>query len=203
MTWASVSPGASGWIPVDPCTGPLPPPVVPPGPPVATSLYYTATAGQTVFPLDTPDEFGNVATIGDEALFVYRSGNRLVYFDGYTVDVPDNTITLRYPAGAGEPIVFDVVSSTSEGPAGPAGPPGPTGGTLIAMDALPITTLNVIPPLSFTPDGVVLMLMVNGTTFFAVGPDAAFTVSGKVLTWTSTTFSIPPGAAVIAVYTHA
>jgi hypothetical protein len=156
-----------------------------------------------VFPLDTPDEFGNVATIGDEALFVYRSGNRLVYFDGYTVDVPDNTITLRYPAGAGEPIVFDVVSSTSTGPPGPPGPAGPGGGMLIAMDVLPISTLNTIPPLSFAPDGVVLMLMISGTSFFAVGPEASFTVSGNVLTWMSTLFSIPPGAAVIAVYTHA
>jgi hypothetical protein len=138
-----------------------------------------------------------VATIGDEALFVYRSGNRLVYFDGYTVDAPGNTVTLRYPAGAGEPIVFDVVSSTSTGPAGPGG------GMLIAMDALPISILNTIPPLSFAPDNVVLMLTINGTTFFAVGSQAAFTVSGNTLTWTSTLFSIPVGAAVIAVYSHA
>lgn len=201
-SWSPIGVAGSDWVPVGPCA----PPPVPPSPPVfpvATSLYYTATAGQTAFPLQTPDEFGNVATIGDEALFVYRSGNRLVYFDGYTVDAPGNTVTLRYPAGAGEPIVFDVVSSTSTGPPGPPGPAGPGGGMLIAMDALPISILNTIPPLSFAPDNVVLMLTINGTTFFAVGSQAAFTVSGNTLTWTSTLFSIPVGAAVIAVYSHA
>ena len=67
-------------------------------------------------------EFGNMATLDSEAI---RSFTAAAIGSSTSTATPSrawNTITLTYPAGASEPIVFDLVSSVSTGPAGPAGP---------------------------------------------------------------------------------
>ena len=172
-----------------------PPPLIPPvllnDAIVATTLYYVATAGQNVFYLSTPDEFNNVGVMTANEVQVYRSGNRLVPVDAYTLDVANNRVLLVYPAGVGEPIIIELIN--------PA-PPPVLSGTVPRMESLTIATVNVLPNLSFAPDGNMTMLFVNGTAFF---PPTAFTVNGKTLTWVSTSFSVPVGAAVFAVYTHA
>jgi hypothetical protein len=122
----------NAWVEITPCGGtPIVPPVPPtPGIPVTISLYYTAAAGQVTFSLSTLDDFGNTAVLdSNNDLLVYRSGNRLTYIYDYTVNIVGNSVSLVSPAGVGEPIVFDIVSSTSTGPEGPPGPPGSGGGT--------------------------------------------------------------------------
>ena len=59
---------------------------------------------------------------------------------------------------------------------------------------------DTFAPLSQTPFPGPITLAVNGRCFFAVGEDAAFSVSGQVLTWTSKTFSVVPGDDVVANY---
>ena len=149
--------------------------------------------GQTVFSLGIPDEFGNVGEMTANGVQVYRSGNRLTFTDGYTLDVTNNRVTLVYPAGDDEPIIIELTTVP---------PTAAVIGIVIKMEALTITVANTIPALSYAPNGVMMMLFVNGTAFFSIGPNPAFTVSGNVLTWVSTLYSLPPGAAVIAVYTH-
>ena len=49
------------------------------------------------------------------------------------------------------------------------------------MDTLPITTINVIPNLSYPPNGTMMILFVNGIAFFPIGPQASFTISGQYI----------------------
>jgi hypothetical protein len=170
----------------------IPPPVVLTGGVITNTLYYIALQGQTVFPLGIPDEFNNVATLTLNA-HVYRSGNRLVPFDGYTLDIPNNRVILIYPAGVGEPIAIELTTP----------PPVPVLVDIaLITEVLAITTTNIIPALAFPPNRVLMTLYINGLAFFSVGPQPAFTISGNTLTWISTLFSVPVGAAVIAVYTY-
>ena len=69
------------------------------------------------------------------------------------------------------------------------------------MEALTITTLNVLPALTYLPDGNMLILFVNGTALFSIGPNPAFTLVSKNLVWISTIYSLPPGATTIVTYT--
>lgn len=194
-----ISPLSVGEIAVFDIVNPPPPaPVIPPpilleSGIISTTLYYTGVQGQTVFSLGIPDEFGNVGEMTANGVQVYRSGNRLTFTDGYTLDVTNNRVTLVYPAGDDEPIIIELTTVP---------PTAAVIGIVIKMEALTITVANTIPALSYAPNGVMMMLFVNGTAFFSIGPNPAFTVSGNVLTWVSTLYSLPPGAAVIAVYTH-
>ena len=196
ITFASPPP-AGAEVNFDLITSPPPQPTIPPpvvltGGVVTNTLYYVAIGGQSVFPLGVPDEFNNVATLTLGA-HIYRSGNRLVPTDGYTLDIPNNQVTLTYPAGDGEPVAIELTTV----------PPAPVLVDIaIKSEALDITTDNVIPSLVYPPNGVLTTLYVNGLAFFSIGSQAAFTVSGNVLTWTSTVFSLPAGAAVVAVYTY-
>ncbi len=99
------------------------------------TLYYIANSGQTLFPLSTADMFGNNVLLTDTtALVASKGGLRLVPDDGtgaggYTADQLSNTVTLLWPAGAGEILVVDLYDDTAigTGPQGPQGPPGPAG----------------------------------------------------------------------------
>ena len=75
--------------------------------------------------------------------------------------------------------------------------------TPIMQEPLTILTANVLPPLSHTPVGGLMQLIVNGRVFCPVGTQPPFTVSGNAITWTSTIWSIAPGSDVIAVYSYA
>jgi hypothetical protein len=77
----------------------------------------------------------------------------------------------------------------------------PAAGSTVETELLTITTLDVIPPLSKTPDGEMTLLIVNGRVFSDVS--GAFSVSGNVITWIDPLFSIYPGDEVVATYTVA
>jgi hypothetical protein len=69
------------------------------------------------------------------------------------------------------------------------------------MEQVAITALNALAPLSKVADGNFIELFVDGRPFFPVGTTPDFSVSGKVVTWLNTIFSLIPGSTVIAVYT--
>ena len=97
------------------------------------TLYYPTSSGQTVFPLSVLDMFGNSISLTDTmTLAVTKGGIRLVPDDGtgaggYIVTLASSTITLLWPAGAGEILVADIYDATDGGPPGPVGPQGPPG----------------------------------------------------------------------------
>jgi hypothetical protein len=70
------------------------------------------------------------------------------------------------------------------------------------MEALPVTVLNTLPNLTNAPNGALIMLAVNGAVFMPVGPSPPFSVSGKTITWLSTSVTITPGATVAVSYTY-
>jgi hypothetical protein len=76
---------------------------------------------------------------------------------------------------------------------------GSAGGAM-QEDILTIATLNVLPPLSKTPNGEVFTLFVQGRPFFLGVASPAFSLSGNVITWTSTIYSVAPGNEVVAQY---
>ena len=170
------------------------------GLPQKQTRYYLATSGQTAFPLTTPDLFGKLYSLNSTSdLAVYRNGQRLIPdpgggVGGYTVNVAASTVVLTWPAGDGEQLAIDIYQVLGSSAAA---------STLVDDEALTITTTNVFPALQRTPDNVVFTLFVDGRPFFPIGPAAAFTISGNMITWTSTTYSVPPGAEVIAQYSAA
>jgi hypothetical protein len=77
---------------------------------------------------------------------------------------------------------------------------GPPAGSL-QEDILTITALNSLPRLSQIPNEQVFTLFVEGRPFFLSAASPAFTLSGNLITWTSTIYSVEPGAEVVAQYT--
>jgi len=88
----------------------------------------------------------------------------------------------------------------------PVTPPSPPiiGGTLINQEALVVTATNVLSPLSTTPSGALLELIVNGQTMSSEGGSAPFTVSGTTVLWNPVNagYSLAPSDIVVAVYSH-
>jgi hypothetical protein len=76
---------------------------------------------------------------------------------------------------------------------------GPSGGGM-QEDILTIASANVFPPLSQIPNGKSFTLYVEGRPFFLGVANPAFTLSGSQITWTSTVYSVQPGAEVVAQY---
>jgi len=80
-----------------------------------SSLYYVATAGQTAFPLGTPDRFNKSANLSaSAAVTVMRNGSRLMPVDGLGVGgytLAGNVVTLAWPAGDGETVIIDIVEA--------------------------------------------------------------------------------------------
>jgi hypothetical protein len=161
---------------------------------LSSSFYYSATAGQTTFPLSVADLMGNTTILTTPDVGVFRNGARQIA-NTYTVDLVHNQIVLNRPAGVGESIIFDLIDPTS----GEIG----SGAATVHMEPLTVSAGNVLSNLSFVADGGLMILFVNGAPMFPIGSQAAFSVNGQVITWTSTSYAVPVGAVVIAVYTHA
>jgi hypothetical protein len=87
-------------------------------PPPGLTLYYIATQGQTVFNFDVPDNFNNVNSVaGASTVRVTRNGLRLMPDNGsgsgaYVANLGGSgSLTLLWPAGAGEVISIDLFSN--------------------------------------------------------------------------------------------
>lgn len=89
---------------------------------------------------------------------------------------------------------------SSAGVAPEPAPLAPTAGSTIKSELLPISIVNIIPPLSQRPDGQMTILYVNGRAFSDVS--GAFSVSGNAITWASTIWGVSPGNEVVACYTY-
>jgi hypothetical protein len=155
---------------------------------VSKSLYYVATAAQTVFNLSTPDYFGSTGVLSNANVLVLANGSRLVPTTGYTVNVGANTVTLAYPAGPGESIIFDLVT--------------PSASSTIQMDALIVVSPNLLPNLTFNTDGNMVVLYYKGLAYFPVGVSPNFSFAGNALTWLNPSVILGVGAVVYAIYTH-
>lgn len=87
-----------------------------PTPAVVASLYYKTTAGQTVFPLTTPDLLTHSQALANgSGVSVYLNGVRLTPDDGsgtigdYTVNIGTSTVTLLHGAQLGFILAADVL----------------------------------------------------------------------------------------------
>lgn len=72
----------------------------------------------------------------------------------------------------------------------------------VMMEQVTVTGTNTLANLTYTTNGTVLILYVNGMAFFPVGTSPAFSVSGKTITWLSTTVSLTTYDTVVAVYSY-
>ena len=79
---------------------------------VSPSLYYVATAGQTVFPLSALDKNGNTGSILiNPHIAVYRNGARLapdqtLTWGGFMITSATNSVTLASAAGSGDVVIM-------------------------------------------------------------------------------------------------
>jgi hypothetical protein len=73
------------------------------------------------------------------------------------------------------------------------------GGAAIIMEQLVITAPNTLPNLSQVPNGMMMLLIVNGATLTTLD---SFSISGTSIVWGTGPFGVNPGDTVIAVYTH-
>lgn len=67
-------------------------------------------------------------------------------------------------------------------------------------EAVVVTDVNTFAPLANVPVENPITMIINGRGFFPIGPDPAFTVSGNIITWVSTLFSVSPDDEVIVTY---
>jgi hypothetical protein len=84
------------------------------------SLYYHATASQTVFPLSVSDNYGHTFVYNpnvSEGTEVFVAGDRIEPSQ-YTINVVTSVITLHAPVSAGTLVVFDLLVPFSEFAAG-------------------------------------------------------------------------------------
>ena len=76
------------------------------------------------------------------------------------------------------------------------------GGVGVYAEPVTVTGANAFAPLTYAPvDALTTMeVIVNGRVFSGCSTSAAFNVVGKILTWTSSLYSVVPGDEVIARY---
>ena len=81
-------------------------------------------------------------------------------------------------------------------------PPAENGGLEVipVSEAVTVTGTNAFAPLLHVPLPNPITLMVNGRGFFPVGSPPDFSVSGNVITWLNTIYSVSPIDEVIALY---
>jgi hypothetical protein len=71
----------------------------------------------------------------------------------------------------------------------------------IEEEVLSISSVNILPPLSHSPNGQSFTLYVEGRPFFLGVASPAFSLVRNVITWISTLYSVQPGDEVVAQYT--
>ena len=167
--------------PIDPVVEPFSPPTAI-GSAIRTELLGIL-AQNTIPPLtDVPD---------GQMTLLFVNGRAFADVSG-AFSVTGNTVAWSSPIFSINP-GDEVVACYTYATSGPSG-----GGT--QEDILTVATANVLPPLSQTPSGGPFTLYVEGRPFFLGVANPAFTLSGKQITWTSTIYSVQPGAEVVAQY---
>ena len=159
---------------------------------VTASLYYAATAGQTVFPLGAVDRHGNTfafSTTTPEGVEVYIDGaGRLEPQYDYSVTYPSSTVTLVAPALAGAIVTIDVmVPALALTPSGSAN-------TLLVGAITPDGTTTVFTGLSIAATGALVSASKSEELAVSVDgvlqqPGASYSASGSTIT-----FAEPPVA---------
>jgi hypothetical protein len=109
-------------------------------------LFYSATAGQTDFPLTTPDMFGNASqpllADGSQGIEVWLNGARQTPSKGatvvdFTVNVATSTVSLTEAASAGAVLAVDVLT--------PASAFAPSNVALVKIKIVPDGTTTTFP----------------------------------------------------------
>ena len=111
-----------------------------PSPATVSSLYYSATAGQTVFPLSVVDLNGRTFAFtqtAPEGLAAHVNGLRLEIIFDFTVNVTTSTVTFLNPLSAGARVIFDLLAPLPTGVYLPL-----TGGTMTGALTAPSVTVN-------------------------------------------------------------
>lgn len=165
----------SGWVPLAQ------------GPAKATtsSLYYLATAGQTVFPLSTADRFGHTFAFSQtatEGLHGLVNGVRLEPTVDFTVDTVASSVTFARSLVANALVTFDVLTPTSQ--LTPSG----TVNTVLLSPIVPDGVKTVFPGLTVASNGHAVNVAKNEELLVSVDgvqqqPGAAYNASAAQITF--------------------
>ena len=152
---------------------------------VTASLYYVATANQTIFPLTTVDRFGHNFVFNQtvpEGVQTLINGLRVEPQIDFTVDTTDSIVTLVHPRAAGDVVIFDLlVPALALTPSGSANtllvsPITPDGTTV----TFALTTLATHAPVNTTKSEE-LLVSVDGVQ---QQPGGSYTALGANITFT-------------------
>jgi hypothetical protein len=157
------------------------------GPAKATtsSLYYVATAGQTVFPLSTADRFGHVFAFNQtatEGLQALVNGVRLEPTYDFTVDTVGSSVTFLRPLTINAIVTFDILTPASQlAPSGSAS-------TLLVSPITPDGVKTVFTGLTVAANGNPLNVAKNEELLVSVdgvqqAPGAAYNASAAQITF--------------------
>jgi hypothetical protein len=158
------------------------------------SLYYHATAGQTVFPLTTADRYGHTFAFNqthNEGLIGLVNGVRLEPTADFTVDTVASAVTFLRPLAANAAVAFDILTPVAQlSPSGSVStvllsPITPNGSTTV----FPLTVAHSGLPANVAKNEE-LLVVVNGVP---QRPGNAYNASGASITFVEA----PEGDAVV------
>jgi hypothetical protein len=158
------------------------------------SLYYHATAGQTVFPLSVADRYGHTFAFNQthpEGLLGLVNGVRLEPTVDFTVDTVASAVTFLRPLAANAVVAFDLLTPVSQlSPSGSVStvllsPITPNGSTTV----FPLTVAHSGAPANVAKNEE-LLVVVNGVQ---QRPGNAYNASAASITFVEA----PEGDAVV------
>ena len=158
---------------------------------VTASLYYLATANQTIFPLSVLDRNGKnfgFNQVDPEGVISLVNGVRVEPTFDFTVDTVGSIITFLRPLPAGVLVIFDLLT-----PADRLAPVG-SANTFIVNPITPNGVTTVFSGLTMAANAELVNIGKNEEIFISVDgvhqqPGASYTATGSTVT-----FSQPPGA---------
>jgi hypothetical protein len=161
----------------------------------STSVY--SAIRNELLPITTQNSIPSLALPPDGQMVLLFVNGRVFAAVSGAFSVTSNTITWLshlFSVNPGDEVVACYSYSAFGAPEG-----------MMQEDILSITTVieagNVLPLLSQTPNFHSFTLFVEGRPFFLGVANPAFAVSGKLITWISTVYSVVPGNEVVAQYT--
>ena len=157
-----------------------------PGKATTASLYYTATAGQSVFPLTVNDLAGwnfHFNQTEPEGLHAMVNGVRMAPTVDYTLDVPSSTVTFTRGLPAGALAIFDLLTPTSQLA------PGGSVDTVLLSPIAPDGTKTVFSGLTVAAGGLTVHVLKNEELMVSVNgviqsPGVSYNASASTITFT-------------------